>query len=69
MYTEQDYLDAINFALNYPDKYHLSYYSEGKDIYTVHYLEGGWYIINLQGKFVRSCLKWKGIKKWKKNIR
>jgi hypothetical protein len=66
MYNDQNYLDAIGFALNYPPDYNLTKYDIIKDIFKVDVFDGGWYSgIRLQGSFVRSCLKWKGIKKWK----
>lgn len=67
-YGQRDYLAAIDFALNYPDDFLLIEYDIEKDIYITQYLENGWYIIALQGKFVRNCLKWKGIKKWKQDF-
>ena len=63
-YTDDDYLNAIKFALNYPPEVELRYFDMYKDIYKVAVLDGGWYEINLEGKFVRSALKWRGIKAW-----
>lgn len=63
-YTDKDYIEAIKFALNYPPEVRLLKYDMHKDIYKVRILDGGWYHMNLQGDFVRSCLKFKGIKKW-----
>ncbi len=64
MYTEKDYREAIKFALNYPPEADLMKYDEEKDLFRVVVLDGGWYDINLQGSFVRSCLNWKGKKQW-----
>jgi hypothetical protein len=64
MYTKKDYRDAINFALNYPPDFDLVKHDLIKDLYRVYVFDGGWYDINLCGYYVRSCLKWKGIKKW-----
>lgn len=66
-YTSTHYTNAILFALNIYEDTPLSWkYSEEKDLYTVEVLiEGGWHHINLKGSFVRHCLKYKGIKKWK----
>jgi hypothetical protein len=64
MYTDKDYLDAIKFVLNYPAEVELRKYDMYKDIYKVSYLEGGWYDMNLEGKLVRSALKYKGVKAW-----
>ena len=67
MFVKEDYYNAIDFALNYPRAFKLVEYDSDKDIYIVLVLDGGWYTVNLLGKFVRSCLKWKGIKKWKRD--
>jgi len=67
MYTEQDYINAIKFALNYSQDRDLPLthsYNEDKDIYKCVLMDGGWYTVKLQGSFVRSALKWKGEKKW-----
>jgi hypothetical protein len=64
MYTPDDYIKAIQFALNYPPDVKLRKYDMYKDIYKVSVLDGGWYDLHLTGSFVRSCLNWKGIKKW-----
>ena len=64
MYTDQDYIDAINFALNHPPDVKLLKYDIYKDLYKVNVLDDGWYYMKLQGSFVRSCLKWKGDKIW-----
>lgn len=64
MYKEQDYKDAINFALNYPPSFKMLDYDNEKDICNVDVFDYGWYNINLNGSFVRSCLHWKGKKKW-----
>lgn len=64
MYTQDDYIKAIQFALNYPPDVTLRKHDIYKDIYKVTVFDQGWYDFNLQGDFVRSCLKWKGIKKW-----
>lgn len=66
-YTEQDYLNAVKFGLNYPQDNDIpvSYsYDEDKDIYKVVIFDGGWVHFKLHGFFVRSCLKWKGRKQW-----
>lgn len=65
-YTKDDYQQAVEFALNYPSEVGSYYYDMHMDLYNVDYMEGGWYSAILQGSFVRSCLKWKGIKKWVK---
>lgn len=70
MYTETDYINAIKFALNYPQDRDLPLtysYKEDKDIYKVTWMDGGWHTFRLEGKFVRSCLKWKGKKQWVSN--
>ena len=64
MYIEQDYKEAINFALNYPPEFDFVSYNEDKDLYRVYVFDAGWYDINLEGNYVRSCLKWKGKKVW-----
>ena len=65
MYTQNDYIKAIKFALNYDKDLPLNYsYKEDKDIYKVTLMDGGWYTVRLDGFFVRSCLKWKGKKQW-----
>jgi hypothetical protein len=64
-YGEQDYKKAIEFALNYPPKVIAYHYDLYKDIYKVQLLDDGIYTIKLLGSFVRNCLKWKGIKKWR----
>ena len=64
MYTKEDYREAINFALNYPPDFDLVKHDEEKDLYRVYVFDAGWYDINLEGYYVRSCLKWKGIRKW-----
>ncbi len=67
MFTDQDYMNAIKFALNYPveDDRPLTYsYKEDKDIFKVVVFDGGWTTFRLEGSFVRSCLKWKGKKQW-----
>lgn len=66
MYTDQDYQNAIKFALNYSDRdLPLTYsFNEEKDIYKVTLMDGGWYTFRLDGFFVRSCLKWKGKRQW-----
>lgn len=63
-YTQEDYQKAIEFALNYPPEVKPFHYNIHKDIYGVILMDGGWYNIKLEGKFVRSCLTWKGIKQW-----
>ncbi len=64
MYTAEDYKKAIEFALNYPPRIRLYRYNMEKDIYQVTLFDEGWYNIKLMGSFVRSCLKWKGVKRW-----
>jgi hypothetical protein len=64
MYSDQDYIDAIKFALNYPPDVKMYKYDIYKDIYKVNVFDYGWYDLNLTGSFVRSCLKWKGNKIW-----
>jgi len=64
MYTKKDYRGAINFGLNFPPDFDLVKHDIEKDLYRVYVFDGGWYDINLHGYYVRSCLKWKGIKKW-----
>jgi hypothetical protein len=63
-YIQEDYQKAIEFALNYPSEVKKFHYNIHKDIYDVILFDAGWYNIKLNGEFVRSCLKWKGIKKW-----
>jgi len=58
-YTNDDYIRAIDLALNYPVDFSYRYYSQQKDLFIVDVMDGGWYYgIKLQGSFVRSCLKW-----------
>lgn len=64
MYSKQDYIDAIKFALNYPPDAKLYKYDIYKDIYKVSVFDDGWYDFNLTGSLVRSALKWKGKKIW-----
>jgi len=65
MYTDQDYIDAIKFALNYSNDPPLTFsYNEDKDQFKTTVFDGGWITFRLEGFFVRSCLKYKGIKKW-----
>jgi len=64
MFLEQDYRDAIKFALNYPPAVDFVSYDEDKDIYRVYVYDDGWYDFNLCGYYVRSCLNWKGKKAW-----
>lgn len=64
-YTQDDYKAAIEFGMNYPPEIRAWYYDQHKDIYKVQVLDDGIYEIKLQGEFIRHCLKWKGIKKWK----
>jgi hypothetical protein len=64
MYSKTDYKNAIDFALNYPPDYHLIKYDSDKDLFDVEIFDEGWYRMNLDGYFVRSCLNWKGEKKW-----
>lgn len=64
-FTRREYEEAIAFALNYPPEIHNWKYQHGKDIFKVLLFDAGWYTIKLEGKFVRSCLKWQGIKKWR----
>jgi cellulase/cellobiase CelA1 len=67
IYNQNDYLDAIDFALNYPPDFKYVGYSDDFDIFIVDVQDGGWYSnVKLQGNFVRSCLKWQGYKQWKK---
>lgn len=63
-YCNADYMEAIKFALNYPPKVHTFQYDMYQDVFKILLMDGGWYDISLQGSFVRSCLKWKGIKQW-----
>ena len=64
-FTGKEYEEAINFALNYPPDVKVTKYDEEKDIFQALVFDAGWYHIELEGKFVRSCLKWQGIKKWR----
>lgn len=64
-FTEEEYEEAIKFALNYPPVVKAKKYDEEKDIFRVLLFDAGWYHMKLEGKFVRSCLKWQGIKKWR----
>jgi len=63
-YTKDDYQRAIEFALNYPSTISPYYYDRYSDRYIVDILETGWQNMYVEGFLVRSCLKWKGIKKW-----
>ena len=63
-YTDQDYLDAINFVLNYPPDFRFLKYDMYKDLFKVDVFDGGWYCnLKLQGSLIRSALKYKGVKK------
>ncbi len=64
-FSREEYTKAIEFALNYPPKVHNWVYKYGKDIFKVLLFDEGFYEINLDGQFVRSCLKWQGLKKWR----
>jgi hypothetical protein len=67
MYIEQNYTNAIKFALNYPQDRDLPLtysYNEEKDIYKCVLMDGGRYTVKLQGSLVRSALKWGGRKQW-----
>lgn len=66
-FTKKDYTEAIRFALNFPDDYRLVKYDMYKDIYIVEVMDGGWWTVRLEGKFVRSCLNFKGVKRWNKD--
>jgi len=66
-YTKEDYQKAIEFALNYPSNIIRWHYSYGSDIYGVIVADIGYQTVKLEGQFVRSCLKWKGIKKWRRD--
>ena len=67
MYTDDDYKKAILFALNYKRDLPMAYhYNEDQDIFKVNLMDEGWYSVSLKGFFVRSCLKWRGIKQWTK---
>jgi hypothetical protein len=68
-YINADYKRAIEFALNYPPEVLDFYYDEYKDIFKVRLLDEGMYTIKLTGSYVRSCLSWKGIKKWKESLK
>ena len=64
-YTKKDYRKAVEFALNYPRALDMADYDEEKDLFPVLALDHfGWHQVNLEGRFVRNCLKWQGIKKW-----
>jgi len=68
MYIEQDYKNAIKFALNFPlHDIPISYsYDEDKDVFRGNIFVAGdaWHSFKLQGGFIRSCLKWKGKREW-----
>jgi hypothetical protein len=64
MYDQENYNNAIDFALNYPPEYNLIVYESDRDIFVVDVFDAGWYTMHLEGKFVRSCLRWKGKKQW-----
>jgi len=66
-FSKTNYHEAINFALNYPPDFDLIRYHEEKDVFIVSVFDEGWYNVNLTGSFVRACLKWKGVRKWKTN--
>jgi hypothetical protein len=57
-------MTGIGFALNWPTEYELLYYNAYDCVYRVRYLEGGWYEINLDETFVRSCMTHAGEKQW-----
>jgi len=58
-YTNDDYIRAIDLALNYPVDFLYTKYDQHKDLFYVDVMDGGWYSgIKLRGSFVRSCLKW-----------
>ena len=64
MYTDKDYLDAVDFALNYPPEILDILYDEVKDIYVVDLIDEGIYKINLTGSLIRACLSWQGERSW-----
>ena len=57
-------MSGIAFALNYPTEFELVRYDVIKKKYHVTYLEGSWYTIDLDEKFVRSCMITQGPKEW-----
>jgi hypothetical protein len=57
-------MSGIAFALNYPTEFELIRYDAIKKNYRVTYLEGGWYTIDLDESFVRSCMIYQGQKAW-----
>ena len=67
VYNNEDYVNAVLFALNYPPDIDYLKYDEDKDIYIVAVFDEGWYEVKLHGFFVRSCLKWEGKKQWKQD--
>ena len=58
-FTYEDYFDACNFALNYPDDLRLQGYNEDKDVFEVEFFikNDAWYCFRLIGSFIRACLK------------
>jgi len=62
-YTKNDYTAAIRFVLNYPPEFDYRY-NIHKDIYRCNVFDQGWYDVKLDGKFVRSALKWSGKRYW-----
>ena len=65
-YQKEDYQKAVEFAMNYPEQTILEGYDEFSDMYKLTVFDAGWYNIKLTGRFVRSCLKWPGVKQWRK---
>ncbi len=63
--THKEALEALHFALNYPEDVILNKYNIYEDIYIVDVLDSGWYSnIKMNGKYVRNCHKWQGQKSW-----
>ena len=69
MYTDANYEDAVDFVLNYPPEILRITYKESKDIYTVTLMDEGVYKIKLEGKLIRSAMRWKGRRQWNEDSR
>lgn len=65
--THDEALEALRFALNYPQDVVLTKYNIYRDIYIVDVLDAGWYMnIKMDGSYIRHCHKWQGERSWRR---
>jgi hypothetical protein len=65
--THNEALEALRFALNYPEDVILNKFNIYEDIYIVDILDGGWYAnFEVNGCYVRHCHKWQGQRSWRR---